>query len=314
MSHLPTFDALPKVRSPSGHEMPHGCTWGLWDKDGQKDVLGTLNLLTPPVVQAAYAEARDGLSISLNLPLNALISPGGFRKTIQHIVLPHQATLGAHGFDDELIFNTQCSSQWDSLVHWHHQPSACAYNGAQPAATDLQQDALGYVDSPPRFPTLQHWHPRGGLVARGVLLDYGRWADRQGKKVDLFRASPITLAELQACAIDQGVEFRAGDVLIVRSGFVEELVKLDAEGQTAAFGTGDHGLCGVEGMEEVARWVWDNHFSAVAGDMIAWERIPPMAEGGFLKLGMLISISPASSFFPMEIFTLPSCPHQIRPE
>lgn len=43
--------------------MPKGCTWGLFDKDGKRDVFGTLNILTKDVVQAAFAEARDGISV-----------------------------------------------------------------------------------------------------------------------------------------------------------------------------------------------------------------------------------------------------------
>jgi hypothetical protein len=57
---LPDFHHLPKVKG-----MPQGCAWGLFDKDGKKDVLGTINLLTPDVVKAALAEARDGISMSL---------------------------------------------------------------------------------------------------------------------------------------------------------------------------------------------------------------------------------------------------------
>lgn len=57
---LPSFDNLPPVEG-----MPQGCAWGVFDKDGQKDVFGTLNLLTPEVVRAAAAEVRKGISISL---------------------------------------------------------------------------------------------------------------------------------------------------------------------------------------------------------------------------------------------------------
>jgi hypothetical protein len=57
---LPTFDELPPVEG-----MPQGCAWGIFDKDGQKDIFGTLNLLTPEVVKAATAEVRNGISISL---------------------------------------------------------------------------------------------------------------------------------------------------------------------------------------------------------------------------------------------------------
>lgn len=59
-SQLPDFDDLPPVEG-----MPQGCAWGIFDEGGQKDVLGTLNLLTPSVVAAACSEARDGHSVSL---------------------------------------------------------------------------------------------------------------------------------------------------------------------------------------------------------------------------------------------------------
>jgi hypothetical protein len=60
MASLPNFDDLPPVKG-----MPQGCAWGIFDKDDNRDVLGTLNLLTPDVVKAAVGEVRQGVSISL---------------------------------------------------------------------------------------------------------------------------------------------------------------------------------------------------------------------------------------------------------
>jgi len=57
---LPNFDDLPKVK-----DMPQGCAWGVFDKDGKKDNFGTLNLLTPDVVKAAVSEVKEGISVSL---------------------------------------------------------------------------------------------------------------------------------------------------------------------------------------------------------------------------------------------------------
>lgn len=57
---VPDFDDLPKVEG-----MPQGCAWGVFDKNGKKDVYGTLNLLTPDVVKAAAAEVKEGVSVSL---------------------------------------------------------------------------------------------------------------------------------------------------------------------------------------------------------------------------------------------------------
>jgi hypothetical protein len=61
---VPDFDSLPKVKG-----MPQGCAWGVFDKDGKKDVLGTVNLLTPDVVKEAVAEVKEGVSVSLKYAL-----------------------------------------------------------------------------------------------------------------------------------------------------------------------------------------------------------------------------------------------------
>jgi hypothetical protein len=61
--------------------------------------------------------------------------------------------LDCKGFDDELEFNTQCSSQWDSLVHFNHQPTGAAYNGVVPTVKDLIQE-FGSTDTDKKLPTL----------------------------------------------------------------------------------------------------------------------------------------------------------------
>jgi hypothetical protein len=306
MANLPKFDDLPKVKGPDGQDMPQGCTWGIWDKNGKKDIFGTINLLTPQVVQEAYKEARDGHSISLNLPLNALVSPGGFRKALVHKVHSLDGANGPYAFDDEVEFNTQSSTQWDSLVHFLHPSTGCAYNGVRTNTEELTQN-LGQADKEQKLPTLQHWHSRGGLVARGVLLDYQRWAKQNGKSYEIFKHSPFTSADLEACAKDQGVEFRVGDVLIVRSGFVEYLRKFDNEGQTKAYMSGQ-GMCGLESSVDMARWLWNKHFSAVASDTIAVESLPPMKEGSPLDLSTKFFFSLSLSLsLPLSLFFISLC-------
>lgn len=48
---LPDFDDLP-----ARDGIPKGCSWGVFDRAGKKDRLGTLNILSPNVVREA---ARD---------------------------------------------------------------------------------------------------------------------------------------------------------------------------------------------------------------------------------------------------------------
>jgi hypothetical protein len=282
-TNLPDFDSLPKVK-----DMPQGCAWGVFDKDGKKDHLGCLNLLTPKVIQEAYKEARDGVSVSLNWPIGAIKTPGFGRKGLEHKVLSFKdSPLNIHGFDDEVEFNTQCSSQWDSLVHFAHQPTGLSYNGVTPTIDELSQP-FGTYDVDKALPTLNHWHDRGGLVGRGILLDYRAYAQEKGIKYDCFSNHGISVQTLEDVAKHQGTEFKHGDIVIIRSGFTEDLGAGNAEEQEKMLGT--HKAVGVKGDEESARWFWNKHFSAVAGDAIAFEVLPPRFEkenrdGGINELG-----------------------------
>ncbi|KAF2770563.1 hypothetical protein EJ03DRAFT_310527 [Teratosphaeria nubilosa] len=267
MTNIPDFDSLPKIK-----DMPQGTAWGVWDKDGKKDVFGTLNLLTPDVVKAAYSELKDGISVSLNWPLGAIKTPGFGRKGLVHKVMSFVDTpVAAHGYDDEIEFNTQCSSQWDSLCHFHHQVSASAYNGVKTSVAELKQE-YNQDDPDMKIPTLNHWHRRGGMVARGVFIDFKRYADENGIKFDPYNDDKITVEDIEKIAKKQGVEFRVGDVIIIRSGFTEGLTGQSEEKQAELMGS--QRTCGVTGDIPTARWFWNKHFAAVAGDMIAFEHIP----------------------------------------
>ncbi|KAI0175515.1 hypothetical protein GGR52DRAFT_315559 [Hypoxylon sp. FL1284] len=276
---VPDFDSLPKVR-----DMPQGCAWGVFDQDGKKDLLGTLNLLTPSVVKAALGEARDGVSISLNWPLNAMSIPlpGRIPPAHKQVTLREAGISEGIGWDDELHFNTQLSSQWDSLVHWQHQPSGLAYNGITVTREALSAESTA-VNT---MPTLDHWHSAGGLVARGVLLDWKEFAEKraraEGKSGEESVCHPldghrITVQELQAVAKDQDVDLRNGDVLIVRTGLTEVLEAPSPEDFTKL----QNGkISGVHGVLESAKWLWNKHFAAVAGDSWAFEALMPLKEDG----------------------------------
>lgn len=174
---------------------------------------------------------------------------------------------GSHGFDDELTFNTQSSSQWDSLCHVAHQPTGLSYNGARATESELSSPS-----SPPVLPTIDHWHARGGLVGRGVLIDFKGWMDARpgAKEFHPFDAYGITAEEVEAVARDQGVEFREGDVLIVRTGMTEVYEGAKPE-DLARIQKPGAGLSGLQSSVDTARWVWNKHFAAVAGDSSAFE-------------------------------------------
>ncbi|KAI1864499.1 uncharacterized protein JN550_008786 [Neoarthrinium moseri] len=276
---IPDFDSLPTVDG-----MPQGCAWGVFDRNGKKDLLGTLNLLTQPVVATACAEARDGVSISLNWPLNAmrLPTPGRIRPAHKIINFKEEGSVDGSGWDDELHFNTQASSQWDSLVHWQHQETELAYNGIEVTREGLS--ASSTTDN--TMPTLDHWHGVGGLAARGVLIDFKAWYEGEAAadgKTGLdavfhpLNGHRITVQEIETVAKYQGVEFRRGDVLIIRTGATEILESM----QPADFAKlQNFGMAGMHGVMESVKWLWNQHFAAVAGDAIAFEALWPLKEDG----------------------------------
>ena len=83
--------------------------WGLFDKDGEKDSLGTLNLLTPEVVASAASEIKTGVSVALNWGLEKMHDPGRGRPTLEHKFVNWREKEGFdfYSWDDEITINTQ---------------------------------------------------------------------------------------------------------------------------------------------------------------------------------------------------------------
>lgn len=217
-------------------------------------------------------------------PLNAMAfpMPGRMAPVHKQMTLQEAGLSEGIGWDDEIHFNTQLSSQWDSLVHWHHQPSGLAYNGI---TVDKETLAAPHTSSN-TTPTLDHWHAAGGLVTRGVLIDFKEWTEKrakaEGKTGEQAVFYPldghrITVEEIEAVAKDQGVEFRQGDVLIVRTGLTEILQAPSPE-DFAKLQNGT--IAGVHGVLETAKWLWNKHFAAVAGDSWGFEALMPLKEDG----------------------------------
>ncbi|KAL2175224.1 uncharacterized protein P884DRAFT_206911 [Thermothelomyces heterothallicus CBS 202.75] len=268
-SSVPDFDDLPKVEG-----QPQGCAWGLFDKDGKKDVFGTLNFLTPQIVAAAAAEVKDGVSISLNWPLNGIKFQLPGRKPPVHRPLYLGETFGVpfEGWDDELEFNTQFSSQWDSLCHV--TPNGTAYNGVK--TTEEALSAQSTAEN--ALPTIDHWHSRGAVVGRGVLIDWKRYHEETtGTPFHPLDGYRITTEDIEKVAKYQGVEFKHGDILIIRTGYTEILEAPTPE-DMAKFRAGT--LSGVHGTVETARWAWNRRFAAVAGDSHAFEAVPALKPDG----------------------------------
>lgn len=114
---------------------------------------------------------------------------------------------------------------------------------------------------------------QGGICGRGILLDYHEWRIKQGRSHDAFESNSIPVGDLQAVAKDQGTEIKFGDILIIRSGYMNAYNKLSRseietlrQRQTPTF-------TGIEQSEEMMEFLWTN-FSAAGGDHPSLEAWP----------------------------------------
>ena len=84
----------------------------------------------------------------------------------------------------------------------------------------------------------------------------------------------ITVAQLRAAADAQGVRIEPGDILLVRSGWIAWYLGLDAQARETLAANPIVTAVGLAQGEETLRYLWNNHFAAVAGDTVAFEAYP----------------------------------------
>jgi kynurenine formamidase len=140
------------------------------------------------------------------------------------------------------------------------------YGGATSAEiTDRNNTRIG----------IQHW-AKEGICGRGVLLDYVEYAKRHSIVYTTFSNHSIPLHVLLDIAKEQGVRFLRGDILFVRVGVVKEWDKQMTSTDKLAYAQSSSPQhAGLEGTEEMLRWIWNQGFAAVASDAISFEVYPP---------------------------------------
>ena len=75
-----------------------------------------------------------------------------------------------------------------------------------------------------------------GICGRGVLLDLVKHFTPPGADqlpYDPWAPHPFSVGDLHACAEAQGVEFRRGDILILRAGWIRKYVASRQEDRDA---------------------------------------------------------------------------------
>jgi kynurenine formamidase len=251
---LPTYADLPTRAG-----APAGSSWGVF---GDDDEHGTLNFIGADAVVAAASLIRTGKVFPLNwdvgLPSPALFHRHNFRHELFN--LPTGPGITVDDYVDG--FYLQGSSQWDALRHFGDAEHGF-YNGA----------TLDEVTGPGGRLGIGRMATRG-IAGRGVLLDVARFLEAEGAGYDPLEFVPIGPDVLRRTAVAQEVELRAGDILLLRTGWVEAYTRLDADARTALVEAGAPGSAGLHG-DEIPGFLWDHRIAAVAADNPALEASRP---------------------------------------
>jgi kynurenine formamidase len=227
--------------------------WGRWGDDDER---GALNLVTPDAVLAATRVCTTGKVYSLALPIQREGVPiFDFRGPPQRLSLTSESDKGMYdGFgappglgsnEDVLVLASHSITHMDALSHVFAEGKMYNGFGAEEFTTTKGAQHLDVTQT-------------ASFASRGVLLDLPR---HQGVE-RLEPGQVIDAAQLEACRAAQGVDVRSGDILLVRTGYLEQFGAEPSEQRQAGLG------------KDAVSFVDDHDVAAVGADNSAIECIP----------------------------------------
>jgi len=150
------------------------------------------------------------------------------------------------------------------------------YNGRTEAEIEDRENPVLGID---QWPT---------IAGRFVLLDFVRHF-AETDPIDPSQSRGFTVADIEAVADAQEVEFRPGDIVLFRYGWTTWYESLDRSAREAL----GHGVIfpapGLARTEDAPRWLWDHRIAAVAADVPAFEQSPfdPFRSDRFLHASLI---------------------------
>jgi kynurenine formamidase len=226
--------------------------WGRWGADDRR---GTLNLIDHAAVSRGLAAARQGRVFSLAIPFDQHGPQMGFIPGRSNPTLTaHMVNASISGdpsdfcsSDDSVTMGTQSATHWDGLGH-------VGYNGLlYPGVADTANTEQGSTEH-----GIEHFGP---VVSRGILLDMARVVGRD----PLEAGYAYTPADLDAAVALAGVTVQPGDIVCLRSGFIQHFFA----GERMRYATGAAGP-----STQSIHWFRDHDVAAVAADTLIFEVFP----------------------------------------
>lgn len=185
--------------------------WGRWGADDER---GALNHLTPERVVAAAGLVRDGVSITLSLPLATVAAVCNPEPADHHMTMLSDTDIGSGSlrFAKDYVgldYHNDGHSHIDAPCHVAYE--GALYNGKPQDAVTSQGASVEAIEV-----------LKDGLVGRGVLLDIPRLRGAPW----LQPGEHVLRADLEAAEREQGVTLGEGDILLVRTGHARRLAEL----------------------------------------------------------------------------------------
>jgi kynurenine formamidase len=238
---------------------PPGAAWGVFGPD---DEIGTLNLAGAEEIRHAASLVRRGCVFALNLELREF-DPGLFHRGSTTQRLTHWP-VGRNVTQDDLLdgFWLQGSSHWDALRHFGEEATGF-YGGRTLDEVCLAGGGALGVD---------RWANRG-IAARGVLADVARFVATRDSAYDPLGSFAIDESLLSQTLAAQGVQLRRGDILLLRTGWLDAYRRLDDERRERTRSATSPRSAGLGGPG-IPAFLWNSGVAAVAADNPALEVLP----------------------------------------
>ena len=224
--------------------------WGRW---GREDERGAINFAGSDKVVRATRLVKDGRVVCLAQPLSARTPVPGHRASMLHFMGRDGGDYAAGGkrpggfqfAEDTVVMPLHVGTHIDALCHaWHDDQ---LYNGFSSNGTRSTTGATRCgIDK------------MGPIVTRGVLLDV-----TEGPGQPLAMGTAVTRANLEAAAARTGVSVERGDVVLIRTGWIESMLS------NPNYFDGEPGI-----DVEAARWLADAGVAVIGCDNYAVEAIP----------------------------------------
>jgi kynurenine formamidase len=248
---------------------------------GEDDEHGALNLLTPDKVLAATRLCQTGKVYPLAVPIrrDGLVlahrgAPQRFsllNHTDEKMYEPWGAAPGVGANEDVLLLPSHGHTHMDALCHVY--ANGAIYNGF---STDTFTTNAGAARC--------GIEKTQAFAGRAVLLDLPRHLG-----VDwLSPGHVVTPEELESCRAAQGSILGSGDVLLIRTGWLDLCVASEANAQELPHDQPGVGLAAAE-------WVAGHDIAAIGADNAAVE-VMPFDRGVFLGVHIELLVKRGITF------------------